>query len=113
MKKLIIKIKPISVNKVWQGKRFRTPEYRDWIDKALWLMKKQEKVGGRIYLKITFYIKYPLKSDLDNYLKPSIDLIVRKGWIEDDRFIFKLDTQKIEVKKEEDERIEYEIKSIK
>ena len=38
----IIEVKPMSVNRAWQGRRFKTPEYRKYERKLIALMPDME-----------------------------------------------------------------------
>ncbi|MEK6884139.1 MAG: RusA family crossover junction endodeoxyribonuclease [Nanoarchaeota archaeon] len=102
----IISIKPISINECWQGRRFMTSKYKDFTKDMLRVMPKRKMLSGNVELKITLYLKSLLRGDIDNFVKPIIDCMVKKGWIEDDRFIQKLEVLKI---KNEEESIGIEI----
>jgi len=43
--KIEIPIKPLTVNKAWQGRRFKTPAYKQYEKNCRWFLKG-EKVGG-------------------------------------------------------------------
>jgi len=101
-----IRIRPISSNSIWQGRRFKTKEYNYFIEEALYKMSEKEMLKGeRLGVFLDFYYKYAARSDLDNFLKPTIDLLVRKKWIKDDRFIYFLQAQKFIIKDEEESKI--------
>lgn len=95
-----IKIKPLSVNNAWQGKRFKTPAYKQY-EKDLTFILPQKKIPkGKLYFK--FEVGFSNKnSDIDNFLKPVID-IMQKKWGFNDRQIYKLDVEKKIVKKGEE-----------
>lgn len=80
-----VKIKPLSVNQVWQGRRYRTPVY-NWYEKELmYLLPKQIQIPeGRmgIYLEFGFSTK---ASDGDNPMKPLIDILQKKYQFNDNR----------------------------
>lgn len=97
---MIIPIKGISINQCWQGRRFATKQYKDWRENMLMLMPKQKMITGNVRIWIILNLKSIIRSDIDNFLKPIIDCIVKKGWIEDDRFIQKLNVYKIKSKVE-------------
>jgi hypothetical protein len=70
-------IKPLSVNKCWQGKRFKTKEYLLYEKKCI-LLLPNIKVGVPPYLlNIVFGLSSPL-ADIDNGLKPFIDILQKK-----------------------------------
>ena len=69
-----IKIKALSVNNCWQGRRFKTKQYKGY-EKELLLKLPNKKVGkGKIALYIIFGFSNKL-SDIDNGLKPLIDIL--------------------------------------
>ena len=95
-----IDIKPLSVNRAWQGRRFKTPEYDTFIEEMLYTMPKKDMLDGFVSLDLTFCMKSLLRGDLDNLLKPVIDCIVKKGWIKDDRYVASIFATKIKGTKE-------------
>jgi len=101
-----IKVPPLSVNKAWQGRRFKTQEYKKWEENALLTMPHYPKIKGQVLVELHFYMRYPKKGDIDNPIKPALDLLTKKKWIEDDRLIYSLIVQKEQSK---EERIEVEI----
>ena len=107
---IVIPIKPISTNKLFQGRRFKTPEYDKYIETALYLMPNQKMITGKVQLRVDFYVKNDKMSDVDNFLKGFLDCVVKKGYIEDDRFIYKLIANK---HNSDYERIELRIKPFK
>jgi len=89
-----LKIKPLSVNKVWQGRRFKTKDYKDYEQEVLLTLEKNEMIMGDVEVVFEFNLKNDKRSDIDNFIKPLLDIIVKKGIIEDDRFIKHLDVYK-------------------
>jgi len=94
MSSTTINLAPLSVNKAWQGRRFRTKEYKDWTETGLWLLKKHKKYTGIVGVDIIFYMKNYKLADIDNPLKAFFDLIVKAGLIEDDRYIEEMTVRK-------------------
>lgn len=90
-----IKIKPLSVNECWQGKRFKTPKYIAYEMELLLLLPKL-KLSPPFNIKITFGIS--ALSDIDNPIKPFLDILQKKYDI-NDRDIMRLEIIK-EVTKE-------------
>ena len=90
---MLIKVKPLSVNRVWQGRRFKTPLYKQYEKDCSWFLKGK-KIDGDVEIHFKFYIKHEKTSDLDNFIKPLLDLIVKAGLIDDDRFVKKIIAQK-------------------
>ncbi|MCX6806892.1 MAG: RusA family crossover junction endodeoxyribonuclease [Candidatus Berkelbacteria bacterium] len=93
-----VDIKPISVNSCFQGRRFRTTEFKKWQEAVIYSLPKKlsniNKTSERITMVITLYFKKPTMMDLDNYAKAIIDCVVKKGIIKDDRYIFDLNIKK-------------------
>lgn len=86
-------IKPLSINKAFQGRRFKTKQYQDFEALCLYSMPKYQQIRNFVSIDIIFYFKNN-RSDIDNCIKPILDIIVKKGYIEDDRKIMKLTVQK-------------------
>ena len=90
--------KALSVNKVWQGRRFKTKEYKSYEKELLLLLPNIEFVpSNNIKLSITFGYSNKL-TDIDNGLKPLID-ILQKKYNFNDRYIYELNVKKEIVKK--------------
>jgi len=106
---ITIPIKPISTNKLFQGRRFKTKDYDAFTTAALYLMPKVPMVKGMVRIRANFYVKNDKMSDLDNFLKGFLDLIVKKGYIEDDRFIYQLYVKKFN---SDYERIELKVQPL-
>ena len=109
---IIIPIKPISTNRLFQGRRFKTKEYDAFINAALYFAPKVPMIKGIVSLRCDFYVKNVERSDLDNFLKGTLDLIVKANYIEDDRLIYKIIARKFKVDNK-NERIELRIKPLK
>jgi len=95
---MIVEIKPLSVNKAWQGKRFKTKDYKQF-EKAMLLMLPKLKINFKAFLKIDVVFGYSSKgSDIDNGLKPLLDCLSKKYGINDNK-IYELNVKKEIVKK--------------
>lgn len=106
---MIINIKPLSVNEAWQGRRFKTPKYKAF-EKQVLLMLKPIKLNKAPYsVQITFGFSNVL-SDIDNPLKPFLDILQKRYGI-NDRDIYLLIVKK-EVVKKGFEFINYEINEL-
>ncbi|MDE2439270.1 MAG: RusA family crossover junction endodeoxyribonuclease [Patescibacteria group bacterium] len=102
-----IKIKPLSVNRCWQGRRFKTKEYIEY-EKEMMLMLpkcKMEK-GVPLCVRITLWIDQ--RADIDNPIKPILDILQKKYGF-NDRDIMTLTVNKIVQKSKKDNYIEIEI----
>ena len=93
-----IDIKTLSVNKCWQGRRFKTKIYKNYEEELLWILPKMKIPKGKLKLKIEVGFKNKL-SDIDNILKPFIDILQKKYGF-NDRDIYKIEIEKKIVKKE-------------
>lgn len=98
IKKLLIK--PLTVNKVWQGRRFKTKSYKEYEKELLYLLKGCEKTKGFIEVNYQLYLKYFSTSDVGNFEKPLTDILVKSGIIDDDKFIKKIVMEKFKSEKD-------------
>lgn len=94
-------IKPLSVNKVWQGKRFKTPDYKEYEEALFLLLPKKE--SGLIWTegKLSVYLEWGFSSknaDIDNPIKPYLD-ILQKFYGFNDKQIYELRVVKRDVQK--------------
>jgi Holliday junction resolvase RusA-like endonuclease len=95
--KQAIKLQTLSVNKAWQGKRFKTAEYKKYEQDALFLMPKIIVPPGR--LKLILEIGFSnIQSDIDNPVKMILDILQKKYWFNDSN-IWELSVTKHKVNK--------------
>ena len=104
-----INIKPLSINQCFQGRRFKTPKYKQYEKELMLLLPMLSVPDGLLEVVITFGLSSKL-NDIDNGLKPFID-ILQKKYLFNDRDIYKLIVEKKIVSKGE-EFIECEIKKL-
>lgn len=97
---MILPLKPLSVNQAWQGKRFKTPEYKAYERAALLLLPAIKIPIGKLRIELDFYFSNQA-SDLDNPQKPTLD-ILQKRYGFNDKDIYELITRKHIVKKGEE-----------
>jgi len=98
---MVVKIKPLSVNVCWQGKRFKTKAYKDYEKNLLLLLPNNIEVPpGELKLTLRWGFSSKL-SDWDNPIKPFQDILQKKYSFNDSR-IFKAITEKEIVKKGEE-----------
>ena len=83
-----IDIKPLSVNKCWQGRRFKTPDYKSYERDLMLMLPNTQIPHGKLYIEVTFGFSRTT-SDIDNPLKPFLD-ILQKKYKFNDRDIYKL-----------------------
>ena len=94
---MIIKIKPLSVNQAWQGKRFKSLLYKSYEQEVLCLLKPLKVSDKPLELSIKCGLS-SRNADVDNVLKPFID-ILQKKYVFNDKNIFKITIEKEIVKK--------------
>ena len=90
--------KPISVNECWQGKRFKTKKYELYENELkVKLSNEKLKIEPPYRLQIVFGLS-SLIADIDNPIKPFIDILQKKYGF-NDKYIFELCVKKLIVKK--------------
>ena len=106
-----INIKPLSINKAWQDKRYRSKDYKNYQEAMELLLKNKniELPKPPLYIKYIFAFSNST-SDIDNPIKPFQDILCKR-YNFDDREIYKIEVEKKIVKKG-NEYIEFEIKEI-
>lgn len=93
-----LKMKPLSVNECWQGKRFKTKKYKDY-ELEMILRLPSLKINTNVPLGVEMIIGFSSKSsDLDNIIKPILDILQKKYMI-NDKNIVSLNLSKKIVKK--------------
>lgn len=98
---MIIKIKPISVNVVWQGRRWKTPAYKKYEEDVLGLLPEDLQIpDGPLQLFLTFGMSSK-QSDWDNPIKPFQDVLQKKYNFNDNRVYHAIIWKKIVPKGEE------------
>jgi len=92
-------VKPLSVNMCWQGRRYKTPNYKAYEKKVLELLPEDLYLpkNGKLVVYITFGFSSKM-SDYDNAIKPFQDILQKKYGFDDNRIyeahIFKEITEK-------------------
>lgn len=103
-----INIKPISVNECWQGRRFKTKGYDVFEQAMLLLMPKIYLPAKPYHISFRFGLSSAL-SDVDNPVKPAMDLLQKKYGF-NDKDVNSFFAEKIKTEKGK-EFIEFEISS--
>ncbi|MBS9774732.1 MAG: hypothetical protein KGV59_06210 [Tenacibaculum sp.] len=101
-----LQIKPLSVNQVWQGKRYKTNAYKQYEKLVLFLLPKLKVPAGKLEIRFVFGLSSK-NADWDNPIKPIQDILQKKYGF-NDRMIYKAIVEKVDVKKG-DEFIKFEI----
>lgn len=84
---------PPSTNKLFATvgkKRIKTRNYRLWIEEAGWLINAQRTEAGAIGEPVNVSLRAPRQNkrhDIDNTIKPSLDLLVRMNVLVDDSIV--------------------------
>lgn len=106
-----IEVKPFSVNNAWQGKRYRTNEYKRF-QKDMMLLLPPLKIDFKNPLKVDLVFGFSSKaSDIDNPVKPLLDILQKKYGFNDNQ-IMEMNLKK-EVVKKGDEFIQLQIDELK
>jgi Holliday junction resolvase RusA-like endonuclease len=92
-----VDIKPLSVNQAWQGKRFKTPAYKQYEKQVLLMLPKIDVPEGKLALNIRFGLSSK-NADVDNPVKCFVDCMQKKYGF-NDRNIYKMSIEKVDVKK--------------
>lgn len=102
-----IDIKPMTVNRAWKGKRYKTQEYKNYEIAVLYLLPPKYTIP-KGDLQITFKFGFSSKlSDWDNGIKQFVDILQKKYGF-DDRRIFKGIVEK-EIVEKGKEYVEFDI----
>jgi len=102
-------IKPLSVNKCWQGRRFKTKDYKKYQEDILTILPKMEVPEGELELYLQWGFSNAA-SDFDNPVKPFVDCLQKKYGFNDKR-IKRCLIEVVKVKKGDD-YIEFEFKKL-
>jgi crossover junction endodeoxyribonuclease RusA len=88
---------PPSANRIWRVARNRvhkSAEYREWLDESAVLVKRQgvptEPIGYPVSVEIVVGRPDRRKRDLDNRLKPALDLMQHARILADDSLVHRI-----------------------
>lgn len=98
-----VKIKPLSANKAWQGRRFKTDEYKKYEQDLNLLLPHPQNYHipkGKIGIRYEFGLSNKL-SDIDNPIKQFQDILTKRYDFKDSD-IYELQVIKKIVKKGEE-----------
>lgn len=93
--KVKLDVKAMSVNRAWQGRRFKTTDYKDYerlLINELPDLDDYFNFEQPLHLTVIFGLSN-MASDVDNGLKPFID-VMQKKYEFDDKFIFGMEIDK-------------------
>lgn len=104
-----LKLKALSVNRCWQGRRFKTPAYNDYEKELLYRLPRLVIPPGRLFLRLQIGFSNKA-SDIDNPIKPILDILQKKYGFNDKK-VYVIEASKEDVKKGE-EYIEFAIEPL-
>lgn len=105
--KITIPIKPLSVNEAHYGRHVKTEKFRQYENDVFYLLPycRTKLKDGEYFIKYVFYVKNYLKSDTGNFEKLITDLLVKRGYLKDDRYIKAMYLEKEKVMDISEEKI--------
>ncbi len=107
--KQTVPVKPLSVNQVWQGKRFKTKKYSLYEKEVLLLLKPMQVPVPPYEIRFKFGVSSKL-ADWDNPVKPFQDILQKKYGF-DDKHIERAVVEKVLVPKGS-EFVEFELNTL-
>ncbi len=88
-----ISIKPLSINKAFQGRRFKTQDYRSY-EQWLMLLLPNIKLPKDIKISMTIERHFSNEAqDIDSSVKLTLDVLQKKWWF-NDKQIYQLNMTK-------------------
>ena len=96
-----IKIKPLSVNKAWKGRRFKTDDYKDYEQTLMYILPPLSFDPRLDYSIVIEFGVSNSRADIDNPVKPFLDCLTKKYGV-DDSHIWEMHVIKKKVKKGEE-----------
>lgn len=85
-----LNVSPLSVNKAWQGRRFKTDHYKQFekdVCKLLPASKKIKNQKQEVFVHYVYHLHNYGNTDTANMEKCLTDILVKRGYIFDDRYI--------------------------
>lgn len=101
MKKIEKKIKLLSVNQAWQGRRFKNKKYSEYEKSLLWTLPKISIPNFKEYYIVYIFNFSNKLSDWDNPIKPLQDILQKKYGFNDRDITIALTFKKLVPKKDE------------
>ena len=101
-KKGEVRIKPMSINEAWQGRRFKSKKYTSYSTAVLMLLPELRNFDKKKALSLNLVFGVSSRgSDLDNLVKPFLDLLQTKYKFNDNQ-IYRMILEKEIIKKGEE-----------
>lgn len=89
-----VNIKPLSVNEAWQGRKFKSPKYKLYEQELLYALPMTDINWDTLPLEVSLVVGLSnMASDVDNVVKPFID-VLQKKYKFNDKYIFRLVVEK-------------------
>lgn len=89
-----VNIKPLSVNEAWQGRKFKSPKYKVYEQELLFALPMTDINWDTLPLEVSLVVGMSnMASDIDNVVKPFID-VLQKKYKFNDKYIFRLIVEK-------------------
>lgn len=107
---MVIRIKPLSVNEAYRGRRFSTAKLKTFKEIVFYSLPKMKTPKGKLAVKYIFGVSSK-GSDGDNLIKAFQDCLAQKYGFNDNK-IYRWEVEKRDVKKGE-EYIKWELKALK
>ena len=105
-----IKQKPLSVNRCWQGRRFKTPEYKAYEEEVMYKLPPLS-IDPRLDYRLLIEVGVSSAlADLDNVVKPFLDILQKKYGF-NDRDVWEIHMKKVKVQKG-DEYIKFNLEDL-
>lgn len=92
--KISLDVNPLSSNRAWQGRRFKSADYKVFEKEVTALLPVGKSFKGYVRIDYSFYVKN-FNRDVDNMIKTLQDLLVKRGYIKNDNSIVELHAVKI------------------
>lgn len=89
-----VEIKPLSVNQAWQGRKFKSPLYKEYEKEVLLKLKNCPVRWDAEPIELCLVVGLSnMASDVDNVVKPFVDILQKKYGF-NDKYIFRLIVEK-------------------
>lgn len=85
---------PISVNTCWQGKRFKTPEYKTWREEFYYTTYQPGDKPIQKMVGVHISLNNKSRMDIDNVVKPILDGLQESKVIRNDNQVKELRVDK-------------------
>lgn len=87
--KIKLEVNPLSVNKAFQGRRFKTPLYKSFENDVCRMLPvcSTQAIKEEVFVHYVYHIKNYYRADTFNLEKTLSDMLVKRGYILDDRYI--------------------------